>query len=80
MRGRLAGTEAELRLLGEAVSERRRAAGLTQEDVADAASVSLRFYRMIETGRGNPSYVTMLKVADAIGTPLSEIVRRVERR
>jgi transcriptional regulator with XRE-family HTH domain len=62
------------------VSELRRAAGLTQEDVSDTASVSLRFYRMIETGRGNPSYVTTLRVADAIGTPLSEIVRRAERR
>jgi transcriptional regulator with XRE-family HTH domain len=80
MRGRLAGTEADLRLRGETVSELRRAAGLTQEDVSDTASVSLRFYRMIETGRGNPSYVTMLRVADAIGTPLSEIVRRAERR
>jgi len=35
---------------------------------------------MIETGRGNPSYVTMLQLADAIGVPLSDIVRRVERR
>lgn len=79
MRGRT-DAEAKLRLLGDVVSEMRRGANLTQEEVADRASVSLRFVRMIETGRGNPSYVTMLQLADAIGVPLSDIVRRVERR
>jgi len=79
MRGRAA-AETERRHLGDVVSELRRSAGLTQEDVADRASVSLRFVRMIETGRGNPSFVTMLQIADAIGAPLSDIIRRAERR
>lgn len=64
-----------LRRLGEAVVRSRVLADLTQEYVAETAGLSVGFLRKVERGTGNPSYLTMLKIAAALEIELEELVR-----
>lgn len=45
----------------------RRAAGLTQEQVAANAGVTTRMYQEYERDKRTPSVVTAIKIADALG-------------
>ena len=40
-----------------AVLQKRKALGLTQEDVADAVSISVRWFQLIEKGVRLPSFI-----------------------
>jgi len=53
---------------------RRRVAALTE----GAASAS--FIEAVETGRGNPSFLRVAKMAHALGLSLAEIAERAEGR
>lgn len=57
------------------IKERRILLGLTQQDLADYAGLSLRFIKSVETGRGNPSIATLNKIADVLGL---EIILKVK--
>ncbi|HEV7770520.1 MAG TPA: helix-turn-helix transcriptional regulator [Solirubrobacterales bacterium] len=57
---------AELAALGEAVEQMRRKAGLSQEDLADAAGLHITHLGGIERGTRNPSYTTLLKLTTAL--------------
>jgi transcriptional regulator with XRE-family HTH domain len=48
---------------------------LTQEDVAEASGLSVQYVRKIESSREvNPSYVSLLAIAKALGVALDELV------
>jgi len=64
-----------LRRLGDAVVRRRILAGKTQEDVAEAAGISVQFLRRVERGTGNPSFLTLRAISTALGADLVEIIR-----
>ena len=59
--------------LGTQISERREAAGLTLEDLADKAQISRWYLEQIERGTGSegPFYVTLVKIANALGGNIS---------
>ncbi|WP_433406904.1 helix-turn-helix domain-containing protein [Streptomyces sp. CA-146814] len=50
-------------------------ARLTQETVSIRAGIGLDTYNRIEQGHSSPQLDTLIKVADAIGVPLSHLVR-----
>jgi len=52
----------------------RLAAGLTQADLATAASLSRVAYRNIETGASDPRSETLQRLADALRVPIAELV------
>ena len=52
---------------------RRREAGLSQEQLAHRAGLSMRFISLLEGSRHRPTLVTMHKIAEALDLPLSEI-------
>lgn len=56
------------------IRERRMLLDITQQDLADISSVSLRAIKSIENGKGNPSVDTLRKLANALGI---EIIMRV---
>lgn len=56
-----------------AVSDRRKAAGLTQATLAELANVSEAFISHIETGRRQPGYANALAIARALGVDLTTI-------
>lgn len=52
--------------------------GLTQQDLADYAGLSLRIIKSIEPGKGNPpSVATLSKIAETLGLELLLKVKEV---
>ncbi len=57
--------------LGRRISKLRHSKGVTISSLADAAGLSTGLVSQIERGNGNPSYLTMLKLAQALEVPIS---------
>lgn len=53
--------------LGQAIAERRRALGKTQEDLAHEADMSLRHLQKIEGAQTFPRLPTLFAIAHALG-------------
>lgn len=60
------GVEGKLRNLGSALVKRRTLRGQTQEQISEATSISVQYIRKIERGTGNPSYLTLLAITEAL--------------
>jgi len=65
--------------LGEAVRTLRRDAGMSQEELADAAGTDLTQVGGIERGIRNPSYTTLLRLAAALETTVGELTTVADR-
>ncbi len=63
----------ELRSLGAAVQAQRQARGVTQRDLAGAQGVSVAFVSLIERGRRNPPYTTVVDLARALGATVARL-------
>lgn len=60
--------------LQDTIKERRKTLGLSQNDLAEMAELSLATIKDIERGNGNPSMGTVSKIMDVLGM---EIIYRV---
>jgi transcriptional regulator with XRE-family HTH domain len=69
---------APLEALSAAIRRRRLALGLTQEDVAFQAGLSVRHYQSLESGGLNPSYLVLRSVADALAIGISPLITEAE--
>lgn len=69
----------ELGALGEAIRLIREEKGMSQEEVAKGARSDLTQVGGIERGGRNPTYVTMLRLADALGSSVGEITTLADR-
>jgi transcriptional regulator with XRE-family HTH domain len=56
------------------ISKLRAARDMTQEDLARKAGVSVGYIARLETGRHDPKVGTLLKVAKALGVPVTELL------
>jgi len=65
--------------LGEAVRTLRRKAGMSQEELADAADTDLTQVGGIERGVRNPSYTTLLRLAAALETTVGELTTLADK-
>jgi transcriptional regulator with XRE-family HTH domain len=65
--------------LGEAVRQLRAEAKMSQEELAEAAGTDLTQVGGIERGVRNPSYTTLLRLADALGTEVGELTSLADR-
>lgn len=54
----------------------RQKAGLTQEQVALEAKIDLTYMGGIERGRRNPSVLVLARIAEALGTEPSDLLKR----
>ena len=61
--------------LGRTVALRRRALGVTQEDLALLAGVSVRFISSLERGKATVRLDTLIAVLDALGLELRTPIR-----
>ncbi|MEV8046365.1 helix-turn-helix transcriptional regulator [Streptomyces griseoluteus] len=61
--------------VGRRIQEARVAGNLTQEAVFLGAALSRNYYQGIEAGRENPTLEVLLRIARAIGAPLSELLK-----
>lgn len=64
----------------EVLRQTRLRAGMTQEDLADRAGVSVRFVSLLETGRRQPSLSALAALGHGLGMPMSELIRLLEDR
>lgn len=60
--------------VGQAVRARRRAAGLSLEDLAERSGVSATMLSEVERGRKNPTVKLAWQVARALGCSLSDLI------
>lgn len=60
----------DIKSIGAAIRRARKAAGITQETLADLIGTSTRTIHAIETGTGNPSLLTVTAAANAVGLHL----------
>jgi transcriptional regulator with XRE-family HTH domain len=68
------------RALGEAIEELREAASLTHEELADRMKVPFQRISELERGVSNPTFATLIKVAEGLDVELSDLALRFERR
>ena len=61
--------------LGEAIRAARESCGISQENLAHATGIERAHMGRIERGETNISFLNLMKIAEALDTDLSEIVR-----
>ncbi|WP_432220908.1 helix-turn-helix domain-containing protein [Flavobacterium sp. TMP13] len=49
------------------IKERREALHVTQETLAELSNVGLRTLKQLESGKGNPTLLTLQKICDVLG-------------
>ena len=65
--------------LGDAVRQIRLEAGMSQEDLAEAAGTDLTQVGGIERGVRNPSFTTLLRLSAALQTSVGELTTLASR-
>ncbi|MER9171211.1 helix-turn-helix domain-containing protein [Mesorhizobium australicum] len=63
------------KLVGRNLSRIRKAAGLTQEVVAERANLSQQYVSELEAGKRNPTVETLQVLAQALGVSHLDLVR-----
>lgn len=69
-----------LRAFGQALRAHREALDLSQEELAFRSEVHRTYISELERGIKNPSLTTLQKLAVALGTSKTALVRETERR
>ena len=64
--------------LGLAIRERRQAKKLSQEALAEIADFDRTYISLLERGERNPSFINLCRVAAALGTTPSELLKGIE--
>ena len=64
--------------LGVVVRRRRKAAGMTQEELEATSTLHVTYLRGIEAGRRNPSIQVQWLLAQGLGVPFSTLCAEVE--
>ncbi len=54
----------------QTIKERREVLNVTQETLAELSGVGLRTLKQFESGKGNPTLLTLQKLADVLGMQL----------
>ena len=60
--------------IAKAIRARREVLRITQAQLSEIAGVGLRNLKVLESGKGNPKFNTMMKVANALGLTLELVV------
>jgi len=63
------------KLVGKNAARLRRAAGLTQEAIAERAGTNQQYISDLECGKLNPTVVTLNELATAFGVKAMEFLR-----
>ncbi len=57
------------------IKRRRESLHVTQETLAELSGVGLRTLKQFESGKGNPTLMTLKKLGDTLGLELSMTVK-----
>lgn len=61
--------------LGQRIRDIRVQKEMTQSEVAERCDVASNYIAMLERGERNPTYLTLLKIAQGCGVSVCELVR-----
>jgi len=61
------------------VKERREVMQVTQETLAELSGVGLRTLKQFESGKGNPTLLTLQKLADVLGMEICLKIKNITR-
>jgi transcriptional regulator with XRE-family HTH domain len=67
-------------VFGAVLRERREAAGISQEQLADRAGLHRTYISLIERGRRTASIEVVRKVANALGVTMADLIAATEKR
>lgn len=70
--------EKELKALGKRIREIRKSKGLTQLELAVRVNKDYTSIGRLESGRTNPTYITLLKIAEGLDVNLADILNVIE--
>lgn len=70
--------EQRMTTLGHVVRAIREEAGLSQDKLAERCHVDRQTINRVECARYAPQMITLWVIADGLGIPLSELIRRTE--
>lgn len=63
----------------KSIKERREELQVTQETLAELSGVGLRTLKQFESGKGNPTLLTLSKLADVLGMEVYLQVKNLSR-
>ena len=61
------------------VKKRREELKVTQENLAELAGVGLRTLKLFESGKGNPTLLTLQKIADVLGLEICLSIKQINQ-
>ncbi len=64
----------------QSIKERREMMKVTQEELAELSGVGLRTLKQFESGKGNPTLLTLKKLADVLGMEVCLQVKNTTRK
>jgi len=67
-------------VFGSVLRERREAAGISQEQLADRAGLHRTYVSLIERGKRTASIEVLRRVASALGVRMSELIEETGKR
>ena len=59
------------------IKERREVLQVTQETLAELSGVGLRTLKQFESGKGNPTLLTLQRLADVLGMEVSLTLKNI---
>jgi transcriptional regulator with XRE-family HTH domain len=62
------------------VKERREVLKVTQKTLAELSGVGLRTLKQFESGKGNPTLLTLQKIADVLGMEVCLKIKDITHR
>lgn len=65
-------------MLGDALRQRRLAAGMSQEQLAEKAGIDRTYVSILERGLQSPTVDTLIRVCRAMGARASEVLASIE--
>jgi transcriptional regulator with XRE-family HTH domain len=73
MKGKRRDPSVMLKRLAKTIRGRREERGLSQEDVAGEAAISVRHYQKVESGSVDVRYTSLVGIANALETTIGEL-------
>lgn len=63
--------------IGAQIRRRRKALGISMRELAEKSQLTAGFIGQIEQGRSTPSLATLIRIAETLQTPVSDILEKV---
>ncbi len=64
--------------LANIIRDRREVLKITQEHLAELSGIGLRTLKSIETGKGNPTLDTIMKIIEILGLEINISVKKID--